>query len=40
VLKGDVKYSDVCMVGLVCGVVLPDDGGGRHQNMSEYSLTV
>jgi len=24
---------------VVCGVVLPDDGGGRHRNLSECSLT-
>jgi hypothetical protein len=29
------------MVVLVGGFVFPDDdGGGHHQNMSEYSLTV
>jgi len=25
---------------LVCGIVFPHDGGGSHQNVSEYSLTV
>jgi len=40
-MKGLLRMSSTSQTQiLVCDVVLPDDVGGRHRNMSEYSLTV